>query len=91
MQYSWDKQGHFFYLGACAFLLNYVLRSRKLKIRNLSFLLGNLVLVALTSVEEIRQHFVPTRNFDPLDLIAGFAGIFVFGFLGGWLFRYLDS
>lgn len=90
MQYSWDKQGHFLYLGACAFLLNYLFKSKKVNIKSITFLLGNLILVVLTSIEELRQHFVPNRNFDLLDLLAGFAGIFVFGFMGAWLYRFLS-
>ena len=91
MNYSWDKQGHFFYIGFCALMFNYLLRSKKISVRGFSVLLGSVILMCLTLVEELRQYFIPNRNFELMDLLAGYLGIITFGFMGGWLYRYLSK
>ena len=91
MNYSWDKQGHFIYMGISAFMFNYLLKAKKVRILGYSVLLANLLLIIGTSLEEIRQYFIPNRNFELLDLSAGTAGILLFGFLGARLYRFLSK
>lgn len=90
MNYSWDKQGHFIYMGISAFMLNYLLKAKSIHLFGYSLLLANLLLILGTSLEEIRQLYIPNRNFELLDLLAGTAGIILFGFLGAHLYRFLS-
>lgn len=91
MNYSWDKQGHFLYMGISAFMFNFLLKAKKVHILGYSILLANALLIIGTSIEEARQYFIPNRNFELLDLAAGAAGILIFGVLGARLYLFLSK
>jgi VanZ family protein len=76
-----DKLGHFLLMGAFAFLLNLSLSNRRVKFVGRSLLVGSMVALALITIEEFSQRFIPYRTFDLLDLVADYAGVFVFSLL----------
>lgn len=66
-----DKLGHFSLMAIATFLSNIALRGRAVR----GVLLGSLVVFVLITLEEVRQHFVPTRSFSFGDLLANTVGI----------------
>ena len=74
-----DKIGHFLVMGLLAFMVNRLLDNRFQMIGKRKFLLGSLIVAAIVTAEEFCQIFIPSRTFSPFDLLADFAGIFVFG------------
>lgn len=84
---SKDKLGHFIFMGLCAFLINFLLNGRAIKRSNGTVLLGNILLIIFTTLEEVRHLFLEGRNFEILDLLSGFAGILIFGNLAAFLIK----
>jgi polysaccharide biosynthesis protein VpsQ len=78
-----DKVGHAIFIGTLAFLLNYALSGRMLKIGRYQILWGCLVIAVAMTMEEFSQIWIPIRNFDLLDLAANYFGITMAGWL--WL------
>lgn len=78
-----DKCGHAIFIGTLAFLLNYALAGRMIKIGSLKILLGCLIIAVAMTVEEFSQIWIPFRSFDLLDLAANYSGIAMAGLL--WL------
>jgi polysaccharide biosynthesis protein VpsQ len=78
-----DKLGHAIFIGTLAFLLNYALAGRMVKIGRLKILLGCLIIAIAMTVEEFSQIWIPSRSFDLLDLAANYFGIAIAGLL--WL------
>jgi len=76
-----DKMGHFILMGVFSFLLNIALSSRRVRLWKVLVLKGSLVVALLVTLEELSQLFVPSRSFDPVDLLFDYAGIFSFGFV----------
>ena len=74
-----DKIGYFLVMGLLAFLVNSLLGNRLLMVGMRKFLLDSLIVAAIVTTEEICQLYIPSRTFSPFDLLADFAGIFVFG------------
>ena len=66
-----DKVGHFCLVGTMSFLCNLAFPSRKHRIATTA----TLVLLALLSLEELSQAFVPSRHLDLLDWLADLAGL----------------
>jgi len=73
-----DKIGHFILMGMFSFLLNLALQAKTFRFWKINFLLGNLVVLAVVTLEEFSQMFVG-RSFDLTDLIFDYAGIFLLG------------
>jgi hypothetical protein len=82
-----DKLGHFLLIGLLALLVNLALGARRWQVGGQRVLLGSAVVAALVTLEELSQLFLPNRAFSLLDLAANYAGIWVFGWLAGWLVR----
>ena len=80
-----DKVGHFFVMGLLALMVNLLLSMRRQSIGKHNFLLGSMIVAAIVTTEEFSQIFIPSRTFCPFDLIADYAGIFIFGRLAIWL------
>jgi hypothetical protein len=80
-----DKVGHFFLMGLFSFLVNMSLNMRKVSVFSVSILLGSLIVVILTTVEEFSQSFFPSRTASFFDLAASYLGIFVIGNLSVWI------
>lgn len=74
-----DKLGHFLIVGGFACALNYALRCRTMSLGGKPVLFGSLIVLVLASVEETSQLFIPSRNFDLLDLAADVLGIWLVG------------
>jgi polysaccharide biosynthesis protein VpsQ len=76
-----DKLGHALFIGTLAFLLNYALAGRMIRIGSLKILLGCWIIAVAMTVEEFSQIWIPSRTFDLVDLAANYFGIT----LAGWL------
>lgn len=82
-----DKAGHFLLMGLFSLLLNLSLSARRVKVGNLSLLVGSLVVAFVVTLEEFSQIFVRYRTFDLFDLACDYAGIFLFGQLASYLIK----
>ena len=80
-----DKLGHFFLMGILSFLVNSVLKTRKIRIFSLNFLLGTLIVIAVVTIEEFSQIFLDYRAFSIIDLLFDYFGIVLFGYLADYL------
>ncbi len=80
-----DKIGHFFLMGVLSFLVNFLLKAKKVQILSFSFLLGSLVVILVVALEELSQLFLIYRAFSWLDLVFDLGGIFLGGQLAAWL------
>ncbi len=78
-----DKWVHFILIGTLAFLLNYALDGRMLKIGRLKILLGCSIIAVAITLEEFSQIWIPLRTFDLVDLAANYCGIGMSGLV--WL------
>jgi polysaccharide biosynthesis protein VpsQ len=76
-----DKFGHLFIIGLLAFLLNYALAGRMVKIGRLKILLGCTIVAVAITVEECSQIWFPARTFDLIDLSANYLGIALAGLM----------
>jgi VanZ family protein len=74
-----DKIGHFFLMGIFSLLVNLALSAKTICLWKFKYLLGSLIVSMIITLEEFSQIFVRGRTFDAGDLIADFAGIFIFG------------
>lgn len=74
-----DKIAHFLLLGTLSFLINSSLRCRNLTVFGHNILLGSLLIAVVITLEEGSQAFIPHRNFEILDIVCNYAGIFTFG------------
>ena len=80
-----DKIGHFFLMGLFALLVNLSLNMRKISVFSVSILLGSLIVIILSTVEEFSQSFFPSRTASFIDLAASYLGIFFIGNLAVWI------
>lgn len=82
-----DKAGHVFLIGTLAFLLNYALEWRILRIARWRIPVAPAIVAALMTCEEFSQIWIPSRTFDLADLAANYTGCVLAGLLGIWLQR----
>ncbi len=82
-----DKIGHFLLMGMFSFLLNLALKAKTSRLWFFRYLLGSLIVFGLVTLEEFSQIFVRGRTFDLTDLIANYAGIFIFGEIARIIYR----
>lgn len=82
-----DKSLHFLLLTLLTFLLNSSLRQRKVNLQGYQLLTGSLLIAAGITLEECSQAFIPTRNFELMDMLCNYAGIYA----GGLLPCFLNS
>ncbi|MBN1454194.1 MAG: VanZ family protein [Anaerolineales bacterium] len=83
-----DKVGHFILFGILSFLLNksaLILLPRRDSAR--VTLTMSLLLAILIGLEEWSQSLFPSRTMSLIDLIASYAGVFVFALLAYWTKR----
>jgi polysaccharide biosynthesis protein VpsQ len=76
-----DKVGHTIFIGTLAYLLNYALVDRTIKISQYKILLGCIIIAVAITAEEFSQIWIPSRTFDFLDLAANYFGITIAGWL----------
>jgi polysaccharide biosynthesis protein VpsQ len=77
-----DKVGHFILFGLLNLILTLTaLRSlRQFDLKRVALSVG-LILALAIFAEEASQLFIPQRTFSPFDLLAGYLGLA----LGGWI------
>lgn len=83
-----DKTGHFFLFGIMSYLLNMTLNGEKVTVYKVGLLKGSLILASIVTIEEVSQYFLPSRTFSWMDLLAGYAGIYLFGFVSKTHLKY---
>ena len=71
-----DKTLHFLLLTSLSFLINASLKSRRTGVAGLNVLLGSLLVGTLFTLEEFSQAFIPSRNFEILDMVCNYAGVY---------------
>jgi polysaccharide biosynthesis protein VpsQ len=86
-----DKVGHFFLMGVLSFLVNYLLKAKKIELLSQEFLYGSLVVFLIVFLEELSQLFLIYRAFSMVDLIFDIGGIFLGGRLAAWLLKKLEN
>ena len=74
-----DKLLHIVLIGSLTAGLNLSLNFRFSKILKWEILTGTIVMAVLISLEEVSQGFIPYRNFEVMDLVSNYIGIFVLG------------
>lgn len=74
-----DKAAHFLLLGTLSFLVNLSLDCRKITVFGHNIPVGNVLIAIVITLEEGSQAFIPHRNFEILDIVCNYAGIFTFG------------
>ena len=75
-----DKTCHFVFVGLLSFFVSASLSANLNWKRKRSVVLSTiLVLVILTSLEELSQTMLAYRSFSPLDMFANIAGACIFG------------
>ena len=80
-----DKFLHLFLMGTITAFLNISLDLRKWIILGFPVLAGTSLMTVGITLEEISQGFNPYRNFELLDLLSNYIGIFVIGSLPVYL------
>ena len=70
-----DKLAHIVLIGTLAYLLNIMLGAKTFKVNGVQILVGSFIVFGLMPVEEFSQMYIPTRNFDWVDLAANYLGI----------------
>jgi len=76
-----DKILHFILLAVLSFLLNGVLHRRRLNLCGADLLSGSLLVAFGITLEECSQLFIPSRNFEFMDMLCNYAGIYAGSFL----------
>jgi hypothetical protein len=77
-----DKVIHFSLICCLTALLNAALEFRKFNLFGFQLLLGSLLTATGITLEEISQAFIPSRNFEIIDMLCNYAGVFAGGILG---------
>lgn len=81
-----DKAIHLFLLASLSLLLNASLKQRRVNLCGLEVLLGSILVALGITLEEISQAFIPSRNFEWLDMVCNYTGIYA----GGALLYFFD-
>lgn len=80
-----DKFLHLFLMGTITAFLNISLDLRKWIILGFPILAGTSLMAVGITLEEFSQGFNPYRNFELLDLLSNYIGIFVIGSIPSYL------
>jgi VanZ family protein len=73
-----DKLGHFFLYGLLTLILNLALNLKAITLYKWNVYLGSVIVIIFIALEELSQVFIPIRNVEYLDLVAGAIGIGLF-------------
>lgn len=76
-----DKIIHLLFMTLLSFLLNGSLKKRQFLIAGQPFFLGSFLVTLFITLEECSQAFIPARNFEIMDLVCNYAGIYMGGLL----------
>jgi VanZ family protein len=74
-----DKLAHMILAAILSFLLNSALRCRVTSLLRVKILTGSLIAYFLILIEEVSQLWMITRRVDIYDVLAAFAGAYLFG------------
>jgi len=80
-----DKIGHFILMGLLAFFAIISLVPRMRGPQQKATLKIVAILLVMIALEEISQHFIPSRTFSIADYLCGFIGVLVASFVSKWL------
>ena len=86
-----DKWLHLILMGTLTAGINLSLNFIKTDFKNRSILTGTLIMFCVITIEEFSQAFIPYRNFEVLDLVCNYAGIFGLGQIPFFFKQYLPS
>lgn len=86
-----DKVGHLLLFGTLTLLANLALRFRVLSVNRLPLYWGTALVTVFVAIEELSQHFIPSRTLDMLDFIADVTGILLFTGLSKLLANHLSG
>ena len=70
-----DRTGHFVVMGLLCLCVNLGFADARIAGRRLGTPIVTLLVFLGVTLEEYTQALIPRRSFDPLDLLAGYAGI----------------
>lgn len=73
--------GHVFLYGGLAVIANIVFRFKTINVRGQNILLSSVVVFSFVVIEEISQLWIPTRVFDPMDIVSSFVGIVALSYI----------
>jgi glycopeptide antibiotics resistance protein len=76
-----DKSLHFLILALLTVLVNTSLEGKRVCFFQRKWLVGSIFLGCLITFEECTQLFIPSRNFDFMDMVCNYAGIFAGGIM----------
>ncbi|KKI99386.1 hypothetical protein PROH_15510 [Prochlorothrix hollandica PCC 9006 = CALU 1027] len=76
-----DKVGHGLLMGTLSFLVNWAWQGQCWRWRSWPIPKGSVVVLAIVTLEELSQGFIPSRSLSWSDWFADLGGIV----LGGWL------
>lgn len=79
-----DKSLHFLLLMLFTLLLNASLQRSQVNLMGINLLTGSLIVASGITLEECSQAFIPARNFELMDMLCNYAGIFAGSFLPAW-------
>ncbi len=80
-----DKAIHFSLMATLSLLLYLSLPHRRLNILGYGLLISSLLLAVGITLEEFSQLFIPSRNFEFMDMVCNYAGIYFGSLIPGWL------
>lgn len=80
-----DKSLHFILLTTFTMLLNASMHRQKMNLLGFHLLTGSLLLACGITLEECSQVFIPSRNFELMDMVCNYAGIYAGSYLPGLL------
>ena len=80
-----DKAIHFGLMVLLSYLLYYSMNQRRVNIIGHCVLFSSLLLAAGITLEEISQAFIPSRNFEIMDMVCNLVGIYLGSLLPGLL------
>jgi VanZ family protein len=86
-----DTIGHFILLGLLSLLVSLGFPTKYVRLNGLTILKSSLLITAVITLEELSQLFLANRRFSLLDLLANYAGIWLFGELGVMMRKRLQS
>ena len=72
-----DKAIHFGLMLLLSVLLFHAMKQRRVNILGHGMLFSSLVLALGISLEELSQAFIPSRNFEIMDMVCNYAGIYL--------------
>lgn len=80
-----DKIGHLGLFGVLTLLANIALKFKVFRLGAIKVFWGTAAVLVFVTVEELSQHFIPTRTLDIYDYTADIIGILIFTWLSGIL------